>query len=140
MKLRIPTLTIIGAVASLATLSASQAEVARSPKASQKLAQALQGRTAGPPVSCISNIRGQAKMRVIDDGTILFRDQSIIYLQQPRSECSGIEDGKYSLITRKFGTGQICSGDINQLVDVGTGFQAGFCTFGPFVPYRKERS
>jgi hypothetical protein len=139
VKLRIPTLTLFGAIAAIAVLSASQAEVGLSPKASQKLARALEGRTAGPPVNCISNIRGQAHMRVIDDGTILFRDQSTIYLQQPRSECSGIEDGKYSLITRKFGTGQICSGDINQLVDIGTGFQAGYCTFGPFVPYRRTR-
>ena len=139
MKLRIPTLTMIGAVAALATLSASQAEVSLSPKASQKLARELQGRTAGSAVNCISNIRGQAKMRIIDDSTIVFRDQSTVYLQRPRGECHGIEDGKYSLVTRKFGTGQICSGDINQLVDVGTGFQAGFCTFGPFVPYRRTK-
>jgi len=139
MKLRIPTLTMVSAVAALTTLSASQAETGLSPKASQKLAQQLQGRSAGPPVNCVPNIRGQAHMRVIDDSTILFRDQSTIYLQRPRNACHGIEDGKYSLITRKFGSQQICSGDINQLVDVGTGFHAGFCTFGPFVPYRRAR-
>lgn len=137
MKLRVPTVTMIGALCALATLSASQAEVAPTPAASQKLAKALEGRTAGPAVNCIPNIRGQAKMRVIDDWTILFRDQSTIYLQKPRSECVGIEDGKYALVTRKFGSGEICSGDINQLVDVGTGFQAGHCTFGEFVPYRR---
>ena len=140
MKLRIPALALVGAAVAVAAFSASQAEVARSPKAEQKLARALAGRTAGPAVNCISNFRGQSRMQVVNDDTILFRDGGTVYVQRPNSACSGIEDGKYSLVTRKYGTQQICSGDINQLVDVGTGFHAGSCTFGPFVPYRKVRT
>jgi len=140
MKLRIPALALAGVAIGFVGFSASQAENARSPKAEQKLARALQGRTAGPAINCISNFRGQARMQVVDDDTILFRDSGTVYVQRPNSSCSGIEDGKYSLVTRKYGTQQICSGDINQLVDVSTGFHAGSCTFGPFVPYRKGRS
>lgn len=139
MKLRVPTLTLIGALGALATLYASQAEVAPAPAASEKLAKALEGRTAGPAVDCIQNMRGQARMQIIDDGTILFRDQGTVYLQKTRSVCPGIERGKYALVTHKTGAGQICSGDINQLVDPVTGIYGGNCDFGQFVPYRRTK-
>ena len=42
-----------------------------------------------------------------------------------------------SLIRASFGTTRICSGDINNIVDVRTGFGTGACTYREFIPYRK---
>ena len=138
MKFRfsiVPALCAAMVVASSSIAPAKQSE--RSAKASEKLARALAGRTAGPEVSCIPNWRGQSDMTVIDDNTILFKDGAVVYVQKPRYSCNDIGRGKYSLVNRQFGTGRICSGDINELIDANSGVYGGNCVFGPFVPYRK---
>ena len=138
MTLRI---SIIPAVCAALVITSSSIAPAKdsdvSSKAAQKLARALDGRTAGPEVSCIPNWRGQSDMQVIDDNTILFEDGAVVYVQKPRSSCDGIADDKYTLVVRQYGTGRLCSGDINQLIDSTTGFYGGSCVFGSFVPYRK---
>jgi hypothetical protein len=118
--------------------SALPDEQAPSPRAQRELADALAGRTAGPPVRCIPNYRAN-QMQVIDDGTILFRDGGTVYLQRPQGGCPGISTGGRTLVTRTFGSNNLCDGDINQLVDLGSGFSGGACVFGPFVPYSKPR-
>jgi len=137
MNVRVSAMVALSGAALLsASCSTAPAQQARDPKAAQELARALQGRVAGPPVSCIPNFRGQARMEVIDDYTILFRDGGTVYVQNPRGGCPGI-DGRYTLVTRQYGSQQLCAGDINQLVDLTTKIQGGSCVFGPFVPYRK---
>ena len=138
MKLRfsiVPALCAALVITSSAIAPAKETD--RSSKAAQKMAKALNGRTAGPEVSCIPNWRGQSDMEVIDDNTILFEDGGIVYVQKPRASCDGLERDKYTLVVRQYGSGRLCSGDINQLVDSSTGFYGGSCVFGPFVPYRK---
>jgi hypothetical protein len=137
MKPRVSAMVLLAATAGALSISSLPARETPSEKSAQELARALQGRTAGQPVTCIPNFRGQARMEVIDDGTILFREGSTLYLQRPSSECRGIDDGGYTLVSRHYGNQQLCSGDIQQLVELTTGIQAGSCTFGPFVPYRK---
>jgi hypothetical protein len=133
MNLRTSIITGIGAVAAIAGAATVVAQQSSNPVATQKLANALAGRTAGQPVNCINE---RSKMQVIDDGTILFRDRSIVYVQKPRGGCHGLSNGM-SLIRDSFGTTRICSGDINQIIDVRTGFGTGACTYSEFVPYRK---
>jgi hypothetical protein len=133
MNLRIASLVAAGTAALLA--SSSIAQQGRSPEAEQKLANALSGRTAGAPVSCIRDSRN-TKMQIIDDWTILYRDRGIIYVQKPRGGCHGLSNGM-SLVRNQFGTTQMCRGDINQIVDLRTGFGTGACTYSEFVPYRK---
>ena len=131
----IPTLCAALLVASSGIAPAKQIE--RSAKAEQKLARALQGRTAGPEVDCIANWRGQSDMQIIDDNTILFEDGAVVYVQKPRETCNGIDRNKYALVVKKVGNGRICSGDINQLIAPMSGVYGGNCVFGPFIPYRK---
>ena len=76
-------------------------------------------------------------MQIIDDWTILFRDGRTIYLQNPRGGCSGIGSRRNVLVTRLFGTNQLCSGDINHLFDPTSGIGGGACVFSEFVPYTK---
>jgi len=133
MHLRTSLLTALGAAAVLAGAATVVAHQGPNPESAQKLAKALAGRTAGQPVDCINE---RSKMQVVDDGTILFRDRGIVYVQQPHGGCYGLSSGM-SLIRASFGTTRICSGDINQIVDVRTGFGTGACTYSEFIPYRK---
>jgi len=126
------------AAAALAACSTAPAQPTRSPQARQDLDKALAGHVPGKPVNCIPNYRS-TNMQVIDDWTILFRDGRTIYVQNPRGGCNGIGTGRFTLVTKLYGTGQLCSGDINQLVDLPTGVHGGACVFAPFIPYTKPR-
>ena len=130
--------TAIAAAALLGSCSTASGPPTRSPQAQQDLAKALAGHVPGKPVNCIPNYRN-TNMQVIDDWTILFRDGRTVYVQNPRGGCSGLGTGRYTLVTRLYGTGQLCSGDINQLVDLPTGIHGGACVFAPFVPYTKPK-
>ena len=139
--MNIPATVLIGLFSSLAVAACTTTptQETRSPRAQRELAEALAGRTQGPPVRCLPNYRAD-QMQVIDDYTILFRDGRTIYVQNPRGGCLGLGGGSRTLVTRQFGTSQLCDGDINHTVDLTSGMQGGSCVFGPFVPYTKPRS
>lgn len=139
MRLQTPLMLALATGLLVGACAVAPDERAQSPAAQRELAEALAGRTPGPPVRCIPNYRAN-QMQVIDDGTILFRDGRTVYLQKPRGECLGIATGGRTLVTRKFGTSDLCDGDINQTVDLRSGFSGGACVFGPFVPYTKPRT
>jgi len=126
----------LGVATILAACSTAVGQEARSPDAQRELDKALAGRTPGKPVECIGNFR-TSNMHVIDDWTILFREGRTIYLQNPEGGCSGIGSGSNTLVTRLYGTGQLCRGDINHVVDLHTGIAGGACVFTPFVPYTR---
>ena len=136
-----PRTTIVGlcGAAVLASCTTAPAEVTRSPQAQKELAEALAGRVPGKPVSCLPSYRSD-NMQVIDDWTILFRDGRTVYVQNPRGGCSGIGSHRNVLVTRLFGTNQLCSGDISHLIDPSTGIGGGACVFSEFVPYTKPAS
>lgn len=120
----------------LAACSTSAGQQTRSPRAQMELDKALAGRVAGKPVSCLPSYRAN-DMQIIDDWTILFRDGRTIYVQEPRGGCPGIGIRRNVLVTRLFGTNQLCSGDISHLLDPTSGIQGGACVFSEFVPYTK---
>ena len=129
------TLGLLAAV-TLASCSTTPVQEVRSPRAERELAEALAGRVAGAPVSCIPNYRAD-NMQIIDDFTILFKDGRTVYLQSPRGGCNGIGSRRNVLVTRLWGTNQLCSGDISHLVDLTSGIGGGSCVFSEFVPYTK---
>ena len=132
MNLRISSLAA-AITAALLVSSTAPAKQDNAQKSAEELAKALAGRTAGAPVSCISD---RARMHIVDDWTILYRDRGTIYVQRPRGGCHGLSNSM-SLIRNQFVTTRLCRGDINQIVDVRTGFGTGACVFSEFVPYRK---
>lgn len=135
MNLRLSPLVVAGAVL-LASCTSAGIQESRSPSAQRELAGALAGRIAGKPVRCLPAFR-TSEMQIIDDWTILYRDGRTLYVQNPPNGCRGLRSGGYTLVTRQVGVDQMCEGDINQLVDLRTGFHGGSCVFGPFVPYTK---
>jgi hypothetical protein len=126
----------LSAAALLAACSTAPVEPTRSARAQKELADALAGRVAGKPVSCLPNYRAN-DMHIIDDWTILFRDGRTIYVQNPRGGCPGIGSRRNVLVTRLFGTNQLCSGDISHLFDPTSGIGGGACVFSEFVPYTR---
>lgn len=126
----------LSAAAMLAACSTAPVEPTRSARAQKELADALAGRVAGKPVSCLPNYRAN-DMQIIDDWTILFRDGRTIYVQNPRGGCPGIGNRRNVLVTRLWGTNQLCSGDISHLVDPASGIGGGACVFSEFVPYTR---
>lgn len=137
MNLRVSPLIAVGGALLLASCSTAPVQEARSPKAERQLASALAGRTARPPVRCLPSYR-TTQMEVIDDWTIVYRDGRTVYVQNPRGGCRGLGIGAYTMVTRQYGTNQMCDGDISQLVDLRTGMHGGSCVFGPFTPYTKS--
>lgn len=130
------TLLLGVAAAFLSSCSTAPVEPTRSARAQQELAEALTGRVPGKPVACLPNYRAD-DMQIIDDWTILFRDGKTIYVQNPKGGCSGIASRRNILVTRLWGNNQLCSGDINHLVDPVSGIRGGACVFSEFVPYTK---
>jgi hypothetical protein len=139
MKPRTSFLLAVLGSALLGSCTTGQARDVSTPKAQKELAEALAGRVPGPPQHCIRNYRTN-NMQVIDDYTILFEEGRTIYLQKPLNGCFGIGNHSRTLVTRPFGTTDLCEGDINKLVDLTAGIQGGACVFGPFVPYTKPKS
>ena len=135
MKLQTAAL-FAGTVALLASCSTTPVAQTRSPEAQKELAEALAGRVAGKPVDCLPTYRSD-NMQIIDDWTILFKDGRTVYLQNPRGGCPGISSRRNILVTRLFGTAQLCSGDISRLVDPTSGIGGGSCVFSQFMPYTK---
>lgn len=125
------------AVAAILGSCASAPDAPRRSAADQRaLDRALQGRVAGTQVRCLP-VFGSTDVQVIDDWTILFRQGGTIYVQNPAGGCPGIGSHRNTMVSRVWGNGQVCSGDIQHLVDLSTGIGGGACVFGPFTPYRR---
>jgi len=135
MRLTISTLGL--AAMALAGCASAPEAPQRSSADEKELARALQGRTAGAAVRCLPYFASSTDVRVIDDWTILFKQGGTVYVQTPQGGCPGIGSHRNTMVSRIYGNGQVCSGDIQHLVDFGSGVGGGACVFGPFIPYRK---
>ncbi len=127
---------ILMASAVTACTTAPQQAPIRSVEAEQHLNKLLAGKSAGTPLSCLPSWRSN-NMVVIDDNTVVFRDTgSRVYVNNFRDGCSNLGSGWYSLVTRHTGS-SLCSGEIAQVVDLGSGMTVGACSLGEFVPYTR---
>lgn len=114
---------------------ASAAAPAANPKGEAKLAAALQGMTAGPPVNCIDLQRIQST-EIVDGTAIVYRmDSRKLYVNRPVNGAASLRRNLI-LITKTPST-QLCNVDIVRLRDQGSSFSAGFVSLGKFTPYEK---
>ena len=131
--MRVISVLMAGAV--LASCTTGPPEPTRSAQKQQEFQQLLNGKVAQGSVSCLPHYRS-GDMRIIDDQTIAFRDgSSRVYVNHMQGACNNLGFGNYALVTRQFGTADLCRGDIARVVDVMNGFTVGSCVFGDFVPY-----
>lgn len=100
-----------------------------------KLAEALNGRTAGAPVDCL-NLRDIRSSRIINRTAILYETSGgTIYVNRPESGRESLDDWDV-LVTRPH-MNRLCSIDVVDLYDPGARTQTGTVFLGEFVPYRK---
>ncbi len=127
------------AVSLLAACAGQEMAPDRDPRGDLRLAQALAGKVADRPVSCLPHYRSKHS-EVIDRDTILYRDGRTSYVQHTSGSCYpyGARGGTY-LVVRQVGSGGLCRGDIAQVVDSTSGSFAGSCSFNEFIPYRTPR-
>jgi hypothetical protein len=130
----IPLLMAAGVLASCTTTP--EPTMRRADKQAE-LAQLLVGKVAQRPISCLPHYQS-SDMRVIDDNTIAFRDGARrTFVANMNGGCSNLGSGNFALVTRQFGTADLCRGDIARVVDTLNGMTVGSCSFGDFVPYVK---
>jgi len=116
----------------IAAAAVSQGPAARDRARAERI---LEGRTAGQPVSCVSQrlLRGNQSL---EDGGILFGgNDPIVYVNRPPGGCPTLDSGRI-LITRT-PSSQLCRGDIVTVRDSSGGPEIGSCGLGDFTPYRR---
>jgi len=105
----------------------------RSAKAETRLGQLLAGKVAGRTQSCISRIDAD-RQTVIDGGTIIFNGNRSRLYRTDIANCPRLDDR--TTMIRRSTSSSICSGEIFEVRDSGTGFSHGSCSYGDFVEYR----
>ena len=130
--------TIALALAAGAALLAGPALQAKERlRGEQELAELLEGREAGQPVSCIPLGRSQ-EARIIDKTAIVYDSGRTIYVNRPRHPESLDDD---DIMVTRLHTSQLCRLDTVRLHDRSGFYFTGFVGLEDFVPYRRvERS
>ena len=102
------------------------------------LEQALAGRVAEDPQSCVS-ARDLGSNKSYGEGAILFRGRtnSVVYVNRPPAGCPDLSFGR-ALKVRTTST-RLCRGDIINVFDPVSGVEYGSCGLGDFTPYRRAR-
>ena len=132
--MRLISVLMAGAVLASCT-SGPQPPPMRSADKQLEFQRLMEGKVAGAPLSCLPHYRSN-DMRIIDDQTIIFRDGNRrSYLAHMAGGCTNLSSGSYALVTKQFGSTDLCRGDIARVVDTLNGFTVGSCVFGDFVPY-----
>ena len=127
-----PLLLVLVAAASAA--GAAQDRVERAGAAPSAIAAAMKGRTAGTPVSCISQF-GLRSSRAIA-GAVVFRGRgTLVYVNEGPAGCRALAFGRAFRTHNP--TGRLCRGDVVTAYDPVSGAEFGGCALGDFVPYRR---
>jgi hypothetical protein len=124
------------AIGSCTTAPPSPDGQAMTAREQAELAQLTAGKVAGAPVTCLPHYYTK-DMITIDDRTVASRvSRGRVYLNGMNGGCPSLRP-PYALVTRQFGTANLCRGDIAQVVDTSTGASFGSCVFGNFIPYTR---
>lgn len=103
-----------------------------------KLDKALAGLTPGKAESCLSAIDRRIARTTTYGSTVLFRvSNSRIFRNDMNGDCAV---GSYDpIFVTQTPTGSLCRGDIVQVLDRGSRFPVGSCSYGEFVPYNRAK-
>ncbi len=125
------TLLIISCLALAASAAASDRPLTRDQIAVEKR---LAGRVAGKPRSCLN--RHEAQNMSVHDGMLLYRVNARLTYRNDLNGCRQLREHDL-IVTRLYGSSQLCRGDIAEIVNRTGYFPKGSCAFGEFVPYAK---
>ncbi len=101
-----------------------------------ELAEALKGRVAEKPVSCI-NLTNVRNVQIIRGTAIVYDAGSVKYVNRPRGGAEQLDHWD-TLVTR-LPSNRLCRPDIVRLYNSGSRFETGSISLGDFVPYRRVR-
>jgi hypothetical protein len=122
------------ALATATALLATPAVHAKQRKTGEeKLAEMLEGREAGEPVSCLP-YSARNDTRIIDKTAIVYGRGNTIYVNRPTNAKSLDDD---DIMVTKLYSGSLCRLDTVHLHDRTGHFWSGFVGLRDFVPYRK---
>lgn len=97
--------------------------------------QALAGRVAGAPQTCISSYSNQ-NLRAIDASTIAYGSGRTIYVNHLAGPCPGLGDLNTIIVDAQDGT-QYCRGTRVRGLELGAIIPGPWCPLGDWVPYRR---
>jgi hypothetical protein len=106
------------------------------PYGAARLNALLAGKVAGAPSRCLPF--RVSSVRFINSNTIAYEAGARLYVNRLQRNCGNFVGMNYSILTRPFGFGGPCSGDLVQVVDSSSGMMAGSCVLGDFVPYARR--
>ncbi len=101
-----------------------------------KLAQLLEGRTAGAPVDCI-DLNRVYSTQIVDGTAIVYDSGRTLYVNRPRAGAD-VLDNSDTMVVKPFDH-RLCRVDTVQMYEQGARFFHGSVFLGDFVPYTKER-
>ena len=114
--------------------SAPLAAETRAERGEARLAEMIEGRTAGEATSCISAMNSN-KIRVIENVGVVYEGGDTVWVARasdPR------QLGAFDVpIFDRFGS-QLCRSDVIRTVDRSTGHFTGIVTLSEFVPYTRS--
>lgn len=127
---------ILAGMLALAGCSANAAmEQSRSDAAAKDLAEALEGRSPGKPVDCVSTTSLNGP-QIIDNKTMLYNSGKRVWRQDVVGGCPGMSP--FDTIVAELHGSQICRNDRFRAVEPGTVVPGPYCRFGQFTPYTKN--
>lgn len=122
-----------GVALALSGIGTASAET-RAERGEARLAQMLEGRTAGEPVSCITTTNSN-RLQIIEHVGLVYDAGKTIYVARS-TDPKALGPWDIPVIER-FG-GQLCKTDIIRTVDRTSGFFSGVVFLTDFVPYTKN--
>ncbi len=93
------------------------------------------GRTAGPPLSCVSTF-GSQNLRVLDPMTLAYGTGATIYINHLPGPCPALSQFN-TIIVEPQGS-QYCRGDHVSGLEPGAIIPGPKCNLGDWVPYRRR--
>jgi hypothetical protein len=114
----------------------AKAEAPAQTKGEARLAKLLEGRVAGQPVRCIRNQRN-IQMQTIDKTAYVYGRGNTIWVQ--RTTTPENINGNETLVSIRFGAGELCKLDQMNTIDRQQGFMTGVVFFEDFVPYTRVK-
>lgn len=103
----------------------------------ERLAERLDGLTAGKPVSCVS-MRDVQQVKGYGNTLLYVQGRNRVWTTDTKGGCEGLTRRDDMMVTRTTNS-QYCRGDMVQTRDRTGGFMTGVCSLGDFVPYTKAK-
>lgn len=133
--LRVIILTSLTAAALAACAPGYDAPMSQ--RAAMRFDSELAGLIPGRPQSCLPP-RSTASIVAERNGILLFREGRTVYANATRGGCADAADHNFTLVTKNFSGGSLCSGTFAHVVGLtANGAIRGACVLGHFTPYRR---